>query len=190
MDAQHHLPVERLRHVLRSPRPARPGTNQPSSPTVRPPTAGWNQRVHCGMRKKLLALPQQQLDERHRNQPAHHAQHGVGSELHRVINWYAGTWNSGSSPNSRCSTIQDVAELSTIDPSTGACISPMTSSRVKSTAAIGVLNAAASAAAAPTGTSAFTLARREPQPPPKHRGDAAPTCTDGPSRPSAIRSPA
>ena len=44
-----------------------------------------------------------------------------------------------------------------MEPSTGACISPITSSSVKSTAAMGVLNAAASAAEAPTGTSALTL---------------------------------
>ena len=49
---------------------------------------------------------------------------------------------------------QEVAEASTTDPSTGAFISPMTSSRANSTAAIGVLNAAAMAAAAPTGKAA------------------------------------
>ena len=42
------------------------------------------------------------------------------------------------------------------------------------------------AAEAPTGTSALTLAVLKPQPPAQYRGDPAATCTDGPSRPSAM----
>ena len=72
-----------------------------------------------------------------------------------------------------------------MEPSTGACISPITSSSVKSTAAIGVLNAAASAAAAPTGTRLLTLAGERPSRRPSTDAMPAPTCTDGPSRPSA-----
>src|SRR5581483_1537481 len=87
---------------------------------------------------------------------------------------------------SRCSTIQDVAELSTIDPSTGACRSPITSSSVNSTAAIGVLNAAASAADAPIGTRSLMRAGLNPNRRPRTDAIPAPTCTDGPSRPRAI----
>ena len=75
---------------------------------------------------------------------------------------------------------------STIEPSTGACISPITSSSVKSTAAMGVLNAAASAADAPIGTSAFTLLVLKPSLRPSTEAMPADTCTDGPSRPSAM----
>ena len=73
-----------------------------------------------------------------------------------------------------------------MDPSTGACISPMTSSSVKSTAATGVLKAAASAADAPIGTSALTLLGPRPSQRPKTDAMPAPTCTDGPSRPSEM----
>ena len=73
-----------------------------------------------------------------------------------------------------------------MEPSTGACISPITSSSVNSTAAIGVLNAAASAAAAPIGTSARTLRGESPSRRPSTEAIPALTCTDGPSRPSAM----
>jgi hypothetical protein len=62
----------------------------------------------------------------------------------------------------------------------------MTSSRVKSTAAIGVLKAAASAAAAPIGTSARTLLGDSPSRRPSTDAMPALNCTDGPSRPSAM----
>ena len=89
-------------------------------------------------------------------------------------------------PRTRCNTIHDVAELRTMEPSTGACMSPITSSSVNSTAAIGVLKAAASAAAAPMGISAFTLLGLNPSHRPSEDAMPAPTCTDGPSRPNAI----
>ena len=81
---------------------------------------------------------------------------------------------------------QDVAEPSTMEPSTGACRSPITSSSVKSTAATGVLKAAASAAAAPTGISSRILFGASPRRRPSTDAIPAPTCTDGPSRPSAM----
>jgi hypothetical protein len=65
-------------------------------------------------------------------------------------------------------------------------MSPITSSSVKSTAAMGVLNAAASAAEAPTGSSAFTLLVLSPNLRPSTEAMPAETCTDGPSRPSAM----
>src|SRR5215475_4697660 len=80
----------------------------------------------------------------------------------------------------------DVADASTTDPSTGACMSPTTSSRANSTAASGVLNAAATAAAAPTGISAFTFSGLNPSQRPNSDDNPAPTCTDGPSRPSGM----
>ena len=73
-----------------------------------------------------------------------------------------------------------------MEPSTGACISPITSSSVKSTAAIGVLNAAASAAEAPTGSRAFTLVGLSPSLRPSTEAIPPATCTEGPSRPSAM----
>ena len=96
------------------------------------------------------------------------------------------TWNSGSSPSTRCSTIHDVVELSTTEPRIGACMSPMISSRENSTAAIGVLNAAASAADAPTGMSQRTCAVLSPSRRAITDAIPAPMCTDGPSRPSAM----
>ena len=51
-------------------------------------------------------------------------------------------------------------------------MSPMISSSENSTAAIGVLNAAASAADAPTGTSALTLRRAQAEAAAEHGGDA------------------
>ena len=77
----------------------------------------------------------------------------------------------------------------TTEPSRRALRSPSNSSRVNSTAAMGVLKAAASAAAAPMGTSACHLAL--PVQPYVARNDAtpAPICTDGPSRPSAMPPP-
>src|SRR6266704_3758936 len=56
----------------------------------------------------------------------------------------------------------------------------------KQTAANGVLNAAAIAAAAPTGTSAFTFSGRRPSFRPSTEAIPAPTWTAGPSRPSGI----
>jgi hypothetical protein len=80
----------------------------------------------------------------------------------------------------------DVAELSTTVPSTEACRSPIISSSENSTAAIGVLNAAASAAAQPTGTSAFVCFALSPRLRAITDAIPAPICTEGPSRPNAI----
>ena len=60
-------------------------------------------------------------------------------------------------------TIHEAAEARTTDPSTGACKSPVISSSEKTTAARGVLNAAAIAADAPTGISAFTRSELSPR---------------------------
>jgi hypothetical protein len=62
----------------------------------------------------------------------------------------------------------------------------MISSSEKSTAAIGVLNAAASAADAPTGMSQRTWAVLRPTRRATTDAMPAPMCTDGPSRPSAM----
>ncbi len=51
---------------------------------------------------------------------------------------------------------------------------------------MGVLNAAAMAAAAPTGIRAFTFSGRNPSARPRTEAIPAPTWTDGPSRPSGI----
>src|SRR5205814_6362948 len=83
-------------------------------------------------------------------------------------------------------TAHDVAEASTTEPSTGACKSPTTSSSANNTAANGVLNAAATAAAAPTGISDFTLSGPSPSFRPSTDAIPAPTWTDAPSRPSGI----
>ncbi len=68
----------------------------------------------------------------------------------------------------------------------GACRSPMISSSEKSTAAIGVLNAAARAADAPTGMSHRTCALLNPRRRPITEAMPDPMCTDGPSRPRAM----
>ncbi len=62
----------------------------------------------------------------------------------------------------------------------------MISSSENKTAAMGVLNAAASAAAQPAGTSAFTCFGLSPRFRAITEASPAPTCTDGPSRPSAM----
>src|SRR5258707_10975931 len=76
---------------------------------------------------------------------------------------------------------QEVAEASTTEPNTGACRSPTTSSSANSTAASGVLNAAATAAAAPTGMSALIFSGLSPSQRPSSDAMPAPTCTEGPS---------
>ena len=91
----------------------------------------------------------------------------------------------------RCShenivVIHDVAELNTTPPMTGAWRSPTITSSEKSTAAIGVLNAAASAAAAPTGMSARTVSGLRRSFRAMIEARPAPIWTDGPSRPSAM----
>ncbi len=65
-------------------------------------------------------------------------------------------------------------------------MSPRISSSENSTAAIGVLKAAASAAAHPAGISARTCSRRSPNARASTDAIPAPICTDGPSRPSAM----
>ena len=62
----------------------------------------------------------------------------------------------------------------------------MISSRAKTTAARGVLKAAAMAAAAPTGIRFFTCSVLRPSARPSTEPMPAPTCTEGPSRPSGI----
>ena len=62
-------------------------------------------------------------------------------------------------------------------------MSPMSSSSAKITAATGVLNAAARAPAAPTGTSSWTRCGGRPTHRPITEARPAPICTDGPSRP-------
>ena len=72
----------------------------------------------------------------------------------------------------RWGTIRDVTELSTTEPGMGACRSPMISSSEKSTAAIAVLKAAESAAAAPTGTQPANLGGTQAEPACEHGGDS------------------
>src|SRR5207244_3653223 len=79
-------------------------------------------------------------------------------------------------PSSNRNIAHEVAEASTTDPNTGACKSPTTSSSENSTAASGVLNAAAIAAVAPTGSSAFTFSVRSPSHLPSTEAIPAPTC--------------
>ena len=55
-------------------------------------------------------------------------------------------------------------DATTVEPSSGAFMSPMISSSANSTAATGVLNAAASAPAAPTGTRSRTRSGEQVQP--------------------------
>ena len=78
-----------------------------------------------------------------------------------------------------------MAELSAMEPSTGAWRSPRISSSVKNTAAMGVLNAAANAAAALMGTSARMERGLKPRRRPSVEPIPAPICTEGPSRPRA-----
>ncbi len=83
-------------------------------------------------------------------------------------------------------TIHEVAEASTTEPRTGECQSPMISSSANRTAAIGVLNAAEIAAAAPTGNKARTFSALRPSLRPRTDAIPAPTATDGPSGPSGM----
>ena len=62
----------------------------------------------------------------------------------------------------------------------------MISSSENNTAASGVLKAAAIAAAAPTGISFLTCSVLSPSKRPSTEPMPAPTCTEGPSRPSGI----
>ena len=75
----------------------------------------------------------------------------------------------------------------TTEPSTGACRSPRTSSSENSTAAMGVLNAAASAAAASHGHQALHAVRAEPEAAARAtEAMPAPICTEGLRVPSAM----
>src|SRR5580658_3757199 len=85
-----------------------------------------------------------------------------------------------------CKTIHDVADAITADPSTGAWRSPMISSSENSTAEIGVLNAAAKAAAEATGIRAFFCSAVRPKRRPIVELMPAAICTEGPSRPREI----
>ena len=81
------------------------------------------------------------------------------------------------------STTTAATDATTVDPSKVAFMSPMISSRANKTAAIGVLNAAASAPAAPTGTSSFKRAGDSRNHWPITDAMPDPIWTDGPSRP-------
>ena len=78
---------------------------------------------------------------------------------------------------------RNATDATTVDPSSVAFKSPMISSSVNSTAATGVLNAAASAPVAPTETSARTRAGGSRSHRPMAEAMPAPIWTDGPSRP-------
>ena len=80
-------------------------------------------------------------------------------------------------------------EASTVEPMTRAFMSPTISSSANSSAAMGVLNAAESAAAAPTGTRFFTLVGERCSQRPIIEARPAPICTDGPSRPMECPAP-
>jgi len=67
------------------------------------------------------------------------------------------------------------ADASTTEPSTGACKSPTISSSENNTAAKGVLNAAAMAAAAPIGNRDFTFSVLRPRNRPRTDATPAPT---------------
>src|SRR6267378_370024 len=99
---------------------------------------------------------------------------------------YCGTEKSGLLPSIRRSTSHEVAAASTTKPNTGALRSPMISSSENKTAARGVLNAAAIAAAVPAGMSDFTCSGRSPMRRPSTEAMPAPTWAEGPSRPSGI----
>ena len=83
----------------------------------------------------------------------------------------SGTWKSGSLPRIERSTITEATDATTVEPSRAAFMSPMISSSAKITAATGVLNAAESAPAAPTGTRSRTRSRRQLQPASDDRGE-------------------
>ena len=74
-------------------------------------------------------------------------------------------------------------EATTVDPSSAAFMSPMISSSANNTAATGVLNAAARAPAAPTGTRSRVRAGGRRSQRPATDAIPAPIWTEGPSRP-------
>ncbi|OGL62061.1 MAG: hypothetical protein A3J27_07285 [Candidatus Tectomicrobia bacterium RIFCSPLOWO2_12_FULL_69_37] len=89
----------------------------------------------------------------------------------------------GWSPRRARATTAAETEARTMEPSTRAFRSPTSSSRVKVTAAMGVLKAAARPAAAPTGTSAWTRSRRMENIRPMELASPPQIWTVGPSRP-------
>ena len=91
--------------------------------------------------------------------------------MHQMV---FGTRKIGSFPRIERSTITEVTDATTADPIRLAFMSPMISSSANSTAATGVLNAAASAAAAPTGTRLLARAGESPNHRPIHDAMPAP----------------
>jgi hypothetical protein len=77
----------------------------------------------------------------------------------------------------------EATDATTADPMTVAFMSPMISSSAKSTAATGVLKAAARAPAAPTGITSRMRFAESPSHWPIPEAIPAPICTEGPSRP-------
>ena len=86
-------------------------------------------------------------------------------------------------PSMARETTEAETAANTMEPSTRAFRSPTSSSSVKVTAAIGVLNAAARAAAQPTGTSACTRRLFSENVSPIQLAAPEQICTVGPSRP-------
>ena len=129
---------------------------------------------------------QQQLHEGDGPESARHTQNRVDAQLERVYQCVCRDVEQGLIAEQHMQNHPRVAELKTTEPSTGACKSPRISSSENSTAAIGVLNAAAGAAEHPTGTSARTFAGLRPNRLVSTDAIPAPICTEGPSRPSAM----
>ena len=138
-----------------------------------PPIAGWKIFVRCGRRRKRRAERQQPLAEQQRHDAAEDPERRVRDELrgvHEVVGRARET--AARCPRIERSTITAATDATTVEPSRAAFMSPMISSRANSTAATGVLKAAASAPAAPDRHEIPHPARRQVQPPADQRRQA------------------
>ena len=165
------------------PTPITSGTNMMRTPIIAPPTAG-SSILRVGdsdsVRRRTASSVRQNTSD---STPPTTPSTAYAASSAGCTSWYVGTWNSGSLPRIDRSTITAATEATTVDPMSGAFKSPMSSSSAKMTAATGVLNAAASAPAAPTGTSSRTRCGGRPTHRPMADARPAPICTEGPSRP-------
>ena len=161
------------------------GDTTSSSPMTTPPIAGWNHRVDCGQSRGRARAGRAGTCRRRSET---HAADDAQAPRSRSAPPGARGDRPARERAARCR--ESIARRSprrpTRRPSTRAApafMSPMISSSANSTAATGVLNAAASAPAAPTGTSSRTRSGDSRSHRPTTEAMPAPICTEGPSRP-------
>ena len=145
--------------------------------------AGCNITVHLGRRRNARRSASRDLQNASDTRPPTTPRTGVANQLCRMLERVGRHTKQRLVPRIERCTTTAATDATTVDPSSVAFMLPMISSSANNTAAIGVLNAAASAPAAPTGMSSLMRAgdRRSQRPmadampaPNLHRGALSP----------------